>query len=74
MSFRICRGTLGSLAMFTGIRNASSRDSRVAAAYRWFGAALISPDKPAQVFLNGRLSENLLGEMDRSPDKDGNPR
>jgi membrane-associated phospholipid phosphatase len=28
MSFRICRGTLGSLAMFTAIRNASSRDSR----------------------------------------------
>jgi len=28
MSFNICRGTLGSLAMFTAIRNASSRDSR----------------------------------------------
>jgi hypothetical protein len=25
MSFNICRGTLGSLAMFTAIRNASSR-------------------------------------------------
>jgi hypothetical protein len=30
MSFNICRGTLGSLAMFTAIRNASSRDSRFA--------------------------------------------
>jgi hypothetical protein len=28
MSFKICRGTLGSLAMFTAIRNASLRDSR----------------------------------------------
>jgi hypothetical protein len=28
MSFNICRGTLGSLAMFTAIRNASSRNSR----------------------------------------------
>jgi hypothetical protein len=28
MSFNICRGTFGSLAMFTAIRNASSRDSR----------------------------------------------
>ena len=28
MSFNICRGTLGSLAMFTAKRNASSRDSR----------------------------------------------
>ena len=28
MSFNICRGTLGSLAMYTAIRNASSRDSR----------------------------------------------
>ena len=28
MSFNICRGTLGSLAMFTAMRNASSRDSR----------------------------------------------
>ena len=27
MSFNICRDTLGSLAMFTAIRNASSRDS-----------------------------------------------
>ena len=27
MSFNICRGTLGSLAMFTAIRDASSRDS-----------------------------------------------
>jgi len=27
MSFNICRGTLGSLAMFTAIRNASSRVS-----------------------------------------------
>jgi hypothetical protein len=26
MSFNICRGTLGSLAMFTAIRNASSRE------------------------------------------------
>jgi hypothetical protein len=30
MSFNICRGTLGSLAMFTAIRNASSRDSSFA--------------------------------------------
>jgi len=28
MSFNICRGTLGSLAMFTATRNASSRNSR----------------------------------------------
>ena len=28
MSFNTCRGTLSSLAMFTAIRNASSRDSR----------------------------------------------
>jgi hypothetical protein len=28
MSFKICRGTLGSLAMLTAIRNASSRDNR----------------------------------------------
>jgi hypothetical protein len=28
MSFNICRGTLGSLAMLTAIRNASSRDNR----------------------------------------------
>jgi hypothetical protein len=28
MSFNICRGTLGSLAMFTAIKNASSRDNR----------------------------------------------
>jgi hypothetical protein len=28
MSFNICRGTHGSLAMFTAMRNASSRDSR----------------------------------------------
>jgi len=27
MSFNICRGTLGSLAMLTAIRNASSRDN-----------------------------------------------
>ena len=31
MSFNICRGTLGSLAMFTAIRNASSRVSSFAA-------------------------------------------
>jgi len=31
MSFNICRGTLGSLARFTAIRNASSRDIRLAA-------------------------------------------
>jgi hypothetical protein len=30
MSFNICRGTLGSLAMFTAIRNASSRASSFA--------------------------------------------
>jgi hypothetical protein len=30
MSFNICRGTLGSLAMFTAIRNASSRESTFA--------------------------------------------
>jgi hypothetical protein len=30
MSFNICRGTLGSLAMVTAIRNASSRDSSLA--------------------------------------------
>jgi hypothetical protein len=30
MSFKICRGTLGSLAMFTAIRNASSHVSRLA--------------------------------------------
>ena len=29
MSFNICRGTLCSLAMFTAIRKASSRDSRL---------------------------------------------
>jgi hypothetical protein len=29
MSFNICRGTLGTLAMFTAIRNASSRVSGV---------------------------------------------
>jgi hypothetical protein len=28
MTFNICRGTLGSSAMFTAIRNASSRNSR----------------------------------------------
>jgi hypothetical protein len=28
MSFNICRGTLGSLAMFTATRNAPPRDSR----------------------------------------------
>jgi hypothetical protein len=28
MSFNICRGTLGSFAMFTAIKNASSRDNR----------------------------------------------
>ena len=28
MSFNICRGTLGSLAMFTAMKNASSRVSR----------------------------------------------
>jgi hypothetical protein len=32
MSFNICRGTLGSFAMLTAIRNASSRESRFAAA------------------------------------------
>jgi hypothetical protein len=31
MSFKVCRGTLGSLAMFTAIRNASSRVSSFAA-------------------------------------------
>jgi hypothetical protein len=31
MSFNICRGTLGSLAMFTAIGNASSRASRLTA-------------------------------------------
>jgi hypothetical protein len=30
ISFKICRGTLGSLAMFTAIRNASSRVSSFA--------------------------------------------
>ena len=30
MSFNICRGTLGSLAMFTAIRNALSRVSNFA--------------------------------------------
>ena len=30
MSFNICRGTLGSLAMFTAIRNVSSRVSSFA--------------------------------------------
>jgi hypothetical protein len=30
MSFNICRGTLGSLAMFTAIKNASSRVSSFA--------------------------------------------
>jgi len=28
MSFKICRGTLGSLAMFTATRNASSHNGR----------------------------------------------
>jgi hypothetical protein len=30
MSFNVCRGTLGSLAMFTAIKNASSRVSSFA--------------------------------------------
>jgi hypothetical protein len=34
MSFNICRGTLGSLAMFTAIRNASSRVKEGLAAVR----------------------------------------
>jgi hypothetical protein len=38
MSFNICRGTLGSLAMFTAIRNASSRVSRLAADRGQFSA------------------------------------
>jgi hypothetical protein len=33
MSFNICRGTLGSLAMFIAMRNASSRDKRPPAFY-----------------------------------------
>jgi hypothetical protein len=36
MSFNICRGTLGSLAMFTAIRNASSRVSSFA--LEWVGS------------------------------------
>jgi len=38
MSFNIRRGTLGSLAMFTAIRNASSRVSRLAVDRRQFSA------------------------------------
>jgi len=33
MSFNICRGTLGSLATFTAIRNASSHVSRLAGSF-----------------------------------------
>jgi hypothetical protein len=35
MSFNICRGTLGSLAMLTAIRNASSRVSLFVDSRRW---------------------------------------
>jgi hypothetical protein len=35
MSFNICRGTIGSLAMFTAIRNASSRVSLFVDNRRW---------------------------------------
>jgi hypothetical protein len=35
MSFNICRGTLGSLAMFTAIKNASSRVSLFIDNRRW---------------------------------------
>ena len=35
MSFIICRGTLGSLAIFTAIRNASSHVSRFIDICRW---------------------------------------
>jgi hypothetical protein len=38
MSFNICRGTLGSLAMFTAVRNASSHVSRLAADREQFSA------------------------------------
>jgi hypothetical protein len=34
MSFKICRGTLGSLAILTAMRNASSRDIRFIAIWR----------------------------------------
>ena len=34
MSFNICRGTLGRLAIFTAIRNASSRVSKVMRRYK----------------------------------------
>jgi hypothetical protein len=34
MSFKIVRGTLGSLAILTAIRNASSRDTRFAVRWR----------------------------------------
>jgi len=50
MSFDICRGTLGSLAMFTGIRNASSRVSRLAADRRQFSATrnvALGPFRPS---------------------------
>jgi hypothetical protein len=40
MSFNICRGTLGSLAMFTAIRNASSRVRSFALAGRMLAPRL----------------------------------
>ena len=49
MSFNICRGTLGNLAMFTAIRNASSRDMCLNPTVRvtcWLKFVIICPRPP----------------------------
>jgi hypothetical protein len=54
MSFNICRGTLGSLAMFTAIRNASSR-------VRYCGA--IATSNPSALNL-----AHAMAPRDKSPE------
>jgi hypothetical protein len=56
MSFNICRGTLGSLAMFTAIRNASSRDGRLA-------EHLISQERAAPIS-NARIVEEVIAAFE----------
>jgi hypothetical protein len=59
MSFNICRGTFGSLAMFTATRNASSRDSRARTRYQ-SDAPTPKRDKEALDFQIERLEALLL--------------
>ena len=68
MSFNICRGILGSLAMFTANRNASSRVSSLAAAQSWSPVSWPQVAKSSRAFISGNQlldRAQLLGKRTR---------